>query len=330
VIETVPGLVSTIIPVFNRAEMVGTAVDSVLAQTYRPIEIILVDDGSTDGVTPALLDSLAAAEPAIIRVIHQSNGGPGLAREAGRLAARGEYIQYLDSDDLLYPRKFEVQVSALESNPDCDVAYGKSRFTWRTGELIAEPSKSTGEKRDYLFPALLVDRWWHTHTPLFTRRISDEAGSWPERRPEDWDYEARIGALKAKLVFCNEVLSCQVAHDGAERVSFGAREKYALDEAWFLPRLYHCGRQAGVEKNAPEFRHLARWAFFLARQLGEMGQSKTASEMIGLSRRISPSFFLKREIVSGLARVFGWRFTLRALAPLRGFVAYARSREAEN
>src|SRR6185503_20150635 len=96
------GLVSTIIPVYNRAVLLREAVASVLSQTYRPIELIVVDDGSTDD-TPRVADELGETHPQEVRVIHQSNTGPGLAREAGRHSALGEFIQYLDSDDLILP-----------------------------------------------------------------------------------------------------------------------------------------------------------------------------------------------------------------------------------
>src|SRR5512143_4106165 len=98
--EPAAGLVSTIIPVYNRQALLREAVASVLAQSYRPIEIIVVDDGSTDD-TLAVCEELAGHRPDVVRTIRISNGGPGLAREAGRRFARGEFIQYLDSDDLL-------------------------------------------------------------------------------------------------------------------------------------------------------------------------------------------------------------------------------------
>src|SRR6266566_2626754 len=104
----VSGLVSAVIPVHNRAGMLREACASVIAQTYRPLEIIIVDDGSTDDTADTAAD-LAQTNPQEIRVIHQSKTGAGLAREAGRRNARGEFIQYLDSDDLLLPRKFELQ-----------------------------------------------------------------------------------------------------------------------------------------------------------------------------------------------------------------------------
>src|SRR5437667_5508564 len=93
------GLVSTIIPVYNRTTLLREAVGSVLAQTYRPVEAILVDDGSTDD-TPQTCRELAQKYPGEVRVVRGENRGPGLAREQGRQLARGEFIQYLDSDDL--------------------------------------------------------------------------------------------------------------------------------------------------------------------------------------------------------------------------------------
>src|SRR5262245_34526643 len=114
-------LVSTIIPVYNRPDLLVDAVHSVLAQTYRPIEVIIVDDGSTDS-TPQIARDLADRHPQVIRWIRQTNGGPGRARQTGLETARGEYVQYLDSDDLLLPRKFELQVAALAIAQDSAAA----------------------------------------------------------------------------------------------------------------------------------------------------------------------------------------------------------------
>ena len=87
------GLVSTIIPVYNRPVLLREAVESVLRQTYRPIEVIIVDDGSTDD-TGRVAEELAARDLDVIRALHIANGGPGVAREAGRQVAQGEFIQY--------------------------------------------------------------------------------------------------------------------------------------------------------------------------------------------------------------------------------------------
>ena len=109
--EIIGDLVSTVIPAYNRPIMLREAVASVLAQTYRSIEIIIVDDGSSDD-TPQVAEHLAKTHRDTVVFIRKSNSGPGPTREAGRQIARGELIQNLDSDDLLRPRKFEIQGQA--------------------------------------------------------------------------------------------------------------------------------------------------------------------------------------------------------------------------
>ena len=96
-------LFSVVIPVYNVKDYLEKCVDSVLAQDCGDYEIILVDDGSTDGVSPELCDRYALANPDRIRVIHQENQGLGGARNTGLEAARGEYLFFVDSDDRIVP-----------------------------------------------------------------------------------------------------------------------------------------------------------------------------------------------------------------------------------
>lgn len=102
--------VSAIVPTWNRAGLVGRAIDSILAQTYRPMEIIVVDDGSTDN-TPEVLASYGDS----IKVIRQENRGVSAARNAGIRASLGELIAFLDSDDTWWPEKTAVQVEIIEA-----------------------------------------------------------------------------------------------------------------------------------------------------------------------------------------------------------------------
>src|SRR5204863_108204 len=177
----IPDLVTTIIPVHNRAAMLREAVASVIAQTYRPIEIIIIDDGSTDE-TGDVARELARAHPEI-HIVRQANGGAGAAREAGRRLSRGEFRQHLDSDDVLLPRKFELQVAALRTNPECAVAYGRTQWRRRDGTLVPTAWGRTGERIETMFPAMLQSRWWTTHTPLYRATVLDAAGPWlPLRR----------------------------------------------------------------------------------------------------------------------------------------------------
>jgi GT2 family glycosyltransferase len=270
----VGGLVSTVIPVFNRPAMLVAAVESVLAQTWGSIEVIVADDGSSDD-TPLVAERLAREHPGIVRVVRGQNRGPGPAREAGRLLARGEYIQYLDSDDRLLPQKFELQVRALQASPDCDIAYGMTRLVDEQGGEIAAPFKWTGRDFDALMPGLLIDRWWCTHTPLYRRRLTDRIGAWSAMRwSQDWQYDARAAALGARLVNCHAYVSEHCHHAGVRQTSNAdwQRDPVRLrNRLELLDALWRSALAVGVEEAAPERQHFARWAFTIGRQCAAAG-----------------------------------------------------------
>src|SRR5512143_4014499 len=109
-------LVSVVMPVYNGARYLRQALESALNQTYRPLEIIVVDDGSTDE-TSAILAEFGSR----IRAIRQKNPGSAAARNAALQAAHGEIIAFLDADDLWLPQKLEVQVAYLRAHPDVEL-----------------------------------------------------------------------------------------------------------------------------------------------------------------------------------------------------------------
>ena len=108
---------SVIIPVYNGWEYLREGVDSVLAQTGADFEILLVDDGSTDGKSGALCDTLAHEHPDCIRVLHKPNGGAGDARNVALPLAQGEYVLFLDSDDTFAPETFSILTEHLARCP---------------------------------------------------------------------------------------------------------------------------------------------------------------------------------------------------------------------
>lgn len=113
-------LVSIIVPTYNRGEYLRQAVESVLAQTYGNLELIVVDDGSTDA-TPQYLDSLSDSRVRVVRRAQRSNAA--VARNTGLAAARGEFLAFLDSDDLWFPEKLASQMRRLRESPEARWCY---------------------------------------------------------------------------------------------------------------------------------------------------------------------------------------------------------------
>lgn len=107
---------SIVIPVYNVQEYLRGCVDSVLANDCSDCEIILVDDGCTDGVCPGLCDEIAMAHPGLVRVIHQENRGLGGARNTGLEAAKGEYLFFVDSDDTISANALDVLSRAIDES----------------------------------------------------------------------------------------------------------------------------------------------------------------------------------------------------------------------
>lgn len=133
--------VSVVIPTYNRADIITRAVDSVLAQTVDDIEVLIIDDGSTDG-TRALIEDIDDSR--VRYLAHDTNRGVSAARNTGVEAGRGEYVAFLDSDDEWLPRKLERQLSALDGREEgwigvyCDVASTGLSTTGRIAAAVSE------------------------------------------------------------------------------------------------------------------------------------------------------------------------------------------------
>jgi glycosyltransferase involved in cell wall biosynthesis len=299
------GAVTTIIPVFNRAAMLREAVASVLAQTYRPIEVLIVDDGSTDD-TPQVAAQLAQQHPEV-RVLTQANAGPGAARETARRAMRGDFVQNLDSDDLIDARKFELQVAALNAHPECGVAYCKARLVYADGSIDPVPSRRTGERIETMFPAMLQSRWWETAAPLYRASLVREAGPWlPLRAEEDWEFDARIAARGVRTCFVDEWLCSHRRHESniSGRVDAATMRDRARAHAAILGH----AQAAAIPHDAPEMQHFARELFLLARQCGALGLRDEAAMLFDLAREASGPRRngMQFRLFAALARVAGW------------------------
>lgn len=195
------GLVSVILPTYNRAELIGRAIASVIAQSYSAWELIVVDDASTDD-TAAVVAQFADQRIAYLR-LPINCGHPSRPRNIGWQLARGTYIAYIDDDNAWRPQHLERLVAAAEANPDAAGAYGGRCHHLPTGqsENIVDPDHGidTGDglhRRDLL--ALLPEMWTETN---FTN--------------EDLEFWARLRQRHPiGLVWVPEVLSDYYIHDG--------------------------------------------------------------------------------------------------------------------
>ena len=151
---------SIIVPVYNVADYLSKCVDSILVQRCDSYEVILVDDGSTDGKCPALCDEIAAAHPDLVRVYHQPNGGLGSARNTGLRHAEGDYVLFVDSDDAIEPDTLAVLNRKIDET-HADMYIFSFRYLEEDGASHpAEPrcSPVTGKLQTLnQYPDLLLD-----------------------------------------------------------------------------------------------------------------------------------------------------------------------------
>ena len=165
-------LISVIIPVYNQEEYLSTAIESVLAQTHRNLEVILVDDGSTDG-SGRICDDYAARDPRV-RVIHQQNGGLSAARNAGLDIAGGEWLAFIDADDAVGPRYLS---SLLEAACACGTSIAIARLIRFAGNVPPLLDDAGGPHvvrgRDLLFHMYDSPEWLYDTacSKLFRREL---------------------------------------------------------------------------------------------------------------------------------------------------------------
>lgn len=283
--KIIPNLVSTIIPVYNRPQLLAESVNSVLAQTYRPIEVIIVDDGSTDNTSEVGKD-FAGAYPGKVIYIRQANQGVASARNAGIKKAKGEFIQFLDSDDLLMPEKFTRQVTGLLSNPDCGISYCYTREYRPEDGRKDIPTRRTGETFFSMFPEILFGRFWGTPTPLYRRTVIEAIGFFRNLSIyEDWEYECRAAAIGVKLQHCKEFLADIRLH-GQGRLSKNGLSLLKLkDYARVHELIFEYARQAKVEELALD--RFSRTLFFIARRCAAAGFKKEAKKYLNLAQQAS-------------------------------------------
>lgn len=201
-------LVSIVMPARNAERWLPAALDSALAQTYPHREIIVVDDGSTDR-TPAILETYRQAHG--IRVLtHPASQGQSVACNRGLAEARGDYLKFFDSDDLISPNMVDTQVTALIDQPGC-IAFGIwGRFHTRPEEVVFNPHPGWHSTRSGL--DWIVETWTDTRPMyqcalwLLPRELLRQTGGWDPRLSliNDFEFFTRIVLHSAGLIFTPE------------------------------------------------------------------------------------------------------------------------------
>ena len=194
-------LVSVIIPVYNGEAFVGNAIESVLRQRHRPLEIIVVDDGSTDG-SAAVVRRFRER----VRYHRQANAGAASSRNRGVSMARGPLISFLDADDLYVENKLTLQVQRLELNPRAEIVIGYRQY------LMLEDSATDSVFREHLEPAMSLQ----LGCGLFRATVFPKVGRFTEslRICDDWDWFLRARELGVRLLIHRDVVLHQRIHGG--------------------------------------------------------------------------------------------------------------------
>jgi glycosyltransferase involved in cell wall biosynthesis len=194
--------VSVIIPTYNRASLLRHAIESVLGQTYDDYELIIVDDGSTDNTA----EVVARNSSDKIIYVHQQNRGRSAARNHGIRIATGEYIAFLDSDDMFLSAKLESQVKVLDDNPAIGLVYSHAKNVDENGDFLAYHYEGDFSGRIYPEMLFIKNNLITTPTVMVRASILSEVGGFDETLHicEDLDLWRRIAR-------CHEVAQIPTA-----------------------------------------------------------------------------------------------------------------------
>jgi glycosyltransferase involved in cell wall biosynthesis len=311
---TVRGLVSVVVPTFNSGAWIDETLASVLSQTYRPLEVVVVDNGSTDDTRER------AARHAEVRVVQVAERGAGATRSAGLDAARGEFVQFLDSDDLLEPTKIERQVRLLEAT-GADVAWGPFwTYVQRADGAFEKGGRITPDVGDDVVASMLGPRGFVQLGATLIRRAPrsrsirfDNGESTP---CEDVRYLLELGLAGARFVRCAGDSGLLFRQHRRYRWSGVAPERFwsacranalAVERAW---------RERG-ELTPPRVTTLTRVYVNCARVFFARDRRKF-DEVLAHLRQLNPDFV--DALPSGLrllARLLGYSNTERVAARYR-------------
>ncbi len=239
--KTIKPQISVVIPVYNRAQTIKRAIDSVLAQELLPDEIIVVDDGSTDK-TPKVL-YLYHSE---IQVVTQKNMGVSAARNRGIAASEAKWVAFLDSDDEWLPDKLQKQLTFLQQHPRVRILQTEER--WIRNNMRVNAGKKYAKKSGNIFKSCLKTCIVSPSTVICERSLLDEMGGFDEKLPvcEDYDLWIRIAA-KHPIPLLPEALTIKYGgHPDQLSLSTPAMDRYRVQS---LEKIFQEEKLSSTQKH---------------------------------------------------------------------------------
>jgi len=292
--------VSVILPTYNRAHMITEAIDSVLSQTFEDFELIVVDNYSTDN-TESVVKSYR--DNRIRYFKHRNHGLVSVSRNYGIEKSSGEYIAFLDDDDLWLPEKLEKQLKILDSNKELGLVYSDYYFIESNGNLIGETCfRSLKPFRGNVFNELMVGNFIPQLTVLVRREVLDMVGGFNLRYKiaQDYDLWLRI-AEQYPLDFTEEPLAKYRTHGGniSRNQELAVGEQIQLVEYWLVKKgdLKREFRRKAKQEQA------IRHAWLLLYYFRNHENRKTVSECLNLIKLLPYSLVLIPKGSAKLGRV---------------------------
>ncbi len=217
-------MISVVIPCYNSEKFIKRTVESVLNQTYKDYEIILVDNNSSDN-TISIINDYQSKHPDIITVLHEFKKGAPATRNKGLSEAKGNWIQFLDSDDELLPEKLEQQFE-VTNRSTVDVIVGNSYIANATGD---KQDKKILQTESDVWKGLLTSKLGITSANLWKRESVLAAGGWNENKNSSQEYDLLFRLLKndAAIGFCSAPLT--IVHINPDSISHSRNENKVVD-----------------------------------------------------------------------------------------------------
>lgn len=279
--------VSVVIPTYNRADLIAETLESVLSQTYQAFEIIVVDDGSTDHTTKVLESYCLNPK---IRVLVQANGGTASARNSGLRVATGDYICFLDSDDLWLPTMLETQVDVVERT---GTVWSFSDVEWfqpeASGVLGLSSKLGIPAHAGYVAHSLIMGNFIPSPSVIVQRSVVCELGGYDVTcvAAEDWELWLRIAA-KHPIEYVQRPLARYRVHSQSKTAA-------AVDDI-FLAYDRYVEVVTKAVKAAPsvyardEKRAVATGLIRMGRALANIGRLEEARTMFVRAARTDPGY----------------------------------------